>query len=304
MNAQRIWRIVGAVGAIVIILLYIHSPSWPTPDKILLFLTFVFMALGQAKEMLKRLLPFVVLLLVYESFRGIADQLNNRVNFTWMPSVDINLFGSLPTATLQQWWWHGHVMWYDFLFYGVYMLHFILPITLAILVWKLREAYYWRVISSYVVLSFAGFLTYFLFPAAPPWMASDLGYIHPVTHVSNYIWAALGFHNFNLAYSKIAPNPVAAVPSLHAAYSAIFVIFVIKLFGWKRGWIALIYPLLIVVGTVYMAEHYVIDALLGIAYAFGSYFLVMWSYPKIAPKIKALGKSIKKRIETFTKKRS
>lgn len=291
MQTRRVWRIVGIVGSVIIAAYYIHSPSWPTPDKILLFLTFVFMALGQAKEMLKRLAPFVILLLVYESFRGIATSLNHRVNFTWMPHVDTALFGTLPTAKLQQWWWHGYVQWYDFVFYGVYMLHFILPIALALLVWKTRAAYYWRVISTYVVLSFAGFLTYLLFPAAPPWMASDQYYIQPITHVSNYIWAALGFHNFNLAYSKIAPNPVAAVPSLHAAYSTVFVIFVFKLYGKKWGAVSLIYPLLIVFGTIYMGEHYAIDAILGILYAGCSFAFVMWAYPKVVPKLKMKMKS-------------
>jgi len=256
------------------------------------------MAISQAKELLKRLLPFVVLLLVYESFRGIANQLNHRVNFTWMPMMDKRIFGTLPTRTLQSWWWHGHVQWYDFLFYGIYMMHFVLPIALAILVWKTRAAYYWRVIGSYVVLSFAGFLTYLLFPAAPPWMASDRGYIQPITHVSNYIWAALGFHNFNLAYSKIAPNPVAAVPSLHAAYSTLFVIFIFKLYGKKWGVVSLIYPFMIITGTIYMGEHYAIDAILGIIYAATSFMFVMWVYPKVVPwlkhKIKGLGHVVKR----------
>jgi hypothetical protein len=254
------------------------------------------MAISQAKALFIRLFPFVALLLVYESFRGIASQLNSRVNFLWMPSVDIKLFGSLPTATLQRWWWHGHVMWYDFIFYGIYMMHFVLPIALAILVWKKRAGYYWQVISSYVVLSFAGFLTYLLFPAAPPWMASDQGYIQPITHVSNYIWASLGFHNFNLAYSKIAPNPVAAVPSLHAAYATLFVIFITKLFGKKWGLVACIYPILIYTGTVYMGEHYAIDAILGILYAFVSYYLVRWTYPMVAPKIKTFLRGLDKQF--------
>ncbi len=296
--SKKLWQVVGIIGSLVIVVFYLREPSWPTPDKLLIFLTFVFMAFGQAKAMLGRLLPFVVILLVYESFRGIASQLNSHVNFLWMPSVDIKLFGSLPTATLQRWWWHGHVMWYDFVFYGTYMMHFILPIALAILIWKKRVGYYWQVISTYVVLSFAGFLTYLLFPAAPPWMASDQGYIQPLTHVSNYIWASLGFHNFSLAYSKIAPNPVAAVPSLHAAYATLFVIFITKFFGKKWGLVSCVYPILIVVGTVYMGEHYAIDAILGILYAFASYYLVRWSYPKVAPRIKSLLKS----METLVKK--
>lgn len=294
MSGKRIWQSIGIAGTLGCLLFFIHNPSWPTPDKLLIFLTFVFMAISQAKALLGRLLPFVVLLLVYESFRGIATQLNHRVNFLWMPYMDKLMFGKLPTATLQRWWWHGHVQWYDFLFYGVYMMHFVLPIALAILVWKTRAAYYWRVISSYVVLSFAGFLTYLVFPAAPPWMASDQGYIERITHVSSYVWSALGFHNFNIAYSKIAPNPVAAVPSLHAAYSTLFVIFIFKLYGKKWGAVSLIYPFLIVTGTIYMGEHYAIDAVLGILYAVTSFTFVMWAYPKVVPWFKSQLKKLRR----------
>jgi hypothetical protein len=117
--------------------------------------------------LLKRFAPFVVLLLVYESFRGVIPYLNTNVNFMFMPRFDEALFGSLPTITFQQWLWKGQVQWYDFAIYLVYMLHFLLPMILALIVWKYREGYYWRVVGSFVILSFAGFLTFLAFPAAP-----------------------------------------------------------------------------------------------------------------------------------------
>ena len=185
----------------------------------------------------------------------------------WMVNMDHRLFGNLPTSTLQNWLWHGHVMWYDFAFYGFYMLHFILPVVLAIAVWKLRESHYWQVVTTYVVVSFMGFFTFVAFPAAPPWLASDTGVINPIAHVSNYVFAAIGFHDFPSVYDKIAPNAVAAVPSLHAAYGTLLVIFTYKLFGKKWGLLALIYPLVIYVGTVYSGEHYAIDEIIGALYA-------------------------------------
>lgn len=282
----NIWKIVGIIGAILIIILFVREPSFPTPDKMLVFLTFAFMAIGQAKEMLKRLLPFVALLLVYESFRGLARSLNTHVNYIWMINIDKAIFGSLPTASLQSWLWHNHVQWYDFVFYIVYMMHFVLPIALAIIIWKQRDKFYWQFVSSYVFLSFIGFLTYLLFPAAPPWMASDQGYIQPIIRVSSQVWAALGIHDFPSLYNKIAPNPVAAVPSLHAAYAALFVIFITKLFGKKWGLLACIYPVLIIVGTIYQGEHYAIDVILGVIYAFVSYLFIAWIFAKYIPDLK------------------
>jgi membrane-associated phospholipid phosphatase len=230
-------------------------------------MTFAAMIFSVALQMLKRFLPFVGLLIIYESFRGVANDLNHRIHYTWMPHVDRWLFGKLPTVWLQQHWWHGHVQWYDFAFYTFYMLHFVLPIALGIVIWRLRDEFYWQYAASYVFLSFAGFLTYLVFPAAPPWMASDAGYIPHITRISSSVWYAMGIHNFPSLYNSISPNPVAAVPSLHAAYATLFVLIVYRLFGKRWALLSLIYPFMIILGTIYMGEHYVIDAILGVIYA-------------------------------------
>jgi len=258
---------------------YIHTPSFPTPDKLLVFLTFVFMAFGQGWEFFKRMAPFVGLLLIYESFRGLADKLNTHINYTWMIHADRWLFfGRLPTKILQNWWWQGHVGAVDFIFYFFYMMHFILPFATAILIWKKRATQYWRYVATIVTVSFAGFVTFLLFPAAPPWLAMEAGYIEPIAHVSSAIWGAIGIHDFPSVYNKIAPNVVAAMPSLHAAYSTIVAIFVIRLFNSKWRFAVLIYPFMIYLGTVYMGEHYVIDEIAGIVYAFAAYAGVAWLF--------------------------
>lgn len=274
-------RTLGILGTLFCISIYIAEPSFPTPDKLLIFLFFVFMIFGQAKDLIKRLLPFVVLLIVYEMFRGLVPGLNHRVNFLWMPSVDRWMFGVLPTEWLQQQWWHGSVMWYDFLFYLAYMAHFVFPIGLAILVWKKRVKFYWKLVTSYIVLSFMGFITYFAFPAAPPWMASDRGLIEPITRVSSSVWSALGIHDFPSVYNKIAPNPVAAVPSLHAAYAVLFALIVYKIFGKKWGMLATLFPIILSIGIVYQGEHYVIDVILGVIYAFVAFYITLWASNKM-----------------------
>ncbi|HYF96933.1 MAG TPA: phosphatase PAP2 family protein, partial [Patescibacteria group bacterium] len=180
-------------------------------------------------------------------------------------------FGNLPTATLQNWLWNGSVQWYDFTLYLAYMMHFVFPLVLAVVIWKKFPKKYWNYMATYVVLMFSGFLTYLLFPAAPPWMASDLGYIEPISRVSSHVWFALGIQDFPSLYNEIAPNPVAAVPSLHAAFSVLFAVYVIKLFKSKWRFMAWLYPFMIIFGSVYMGEHYIIDAILGAFYALAAY---------------------------------
>jgi hypothetical protein len=263
---------VGVVGSLGSVGIFLIEPSFLTPDKLLVFAVFVGLLFGQAKQVFIRLAPFVALLLVYESFRGIVPGLNHRVNYTWMPEVDRWMFGSLPTETLQRWWWNGQTQWYDFVFYLPYMLHFVLPLGLAIVVWKTREHEYWRYVTAFVGISFAAFVIYLLFPAAPPWMSSNMGLIEPISRVSSSVWLSLGINDFPSLYSQIAANPVAAVPSLHAAYATLFTMFIIGFFKSRWRYVSLIYPVLIYVGTVYQGEHYVIDAILGVVLAVAGFY--------------------------------
>lgn len=271
---QKTLQIVGIVGALACLAIFVIRPSFPTPDKLIVFLFFIFLIFHQATEMIKRLGPFVILILVYESFRGVANSLNSHVNYLLAPHVDKFLFGSLPTSDLQRWLWHGHVRWFDFVFYIPYLLFFVLPLSLAVLVWKTRDKYYWRLITTYLTVFFAAFLTFLILPAAPPWLASQNHYIQPITRISSNVWDALGIHNFPSVYNHIAANPVAAIPSLHAAVATLFSLFIFKLYGRRWGSLSLVYPALIYVGVVYQGEHYVFDVIAGIIYAVAAYVLV------------------------------
>lgn len=246
-----------------------------TPDLIFVFFLAIFATLGQTKEFLKRFLPIFGLLLLYELFRGIADWVNRGVHYTEMINFDRWIAGgALPTAWLQQHLWHGQVSWYDFYFYFIYMLHFLIPLIFAVVLWKFYPKQYWRFALAIITLSFAGFLTYVIYPAAPPWMSKDLGIIaDPMTRVSSHIWYAMGVENFSEVYQKLPANPVAAVPSLHSAYPLLISLFVIKIKGFRGGSWSLIYPISMWVGVIYMGEHYVIDVILGAGYAWACYWI-------------------------------
>ena len=250
------------------------------------------MSFSQAKVMLKRLLPFVVILLVYESFRSVADSLNTHVNYTFAPHVDRLLFGNLPTVYLQNWLWHGHVQWYDILLYIPYLLFFIIPLALAILIWKTRDKYYWEVVITYLAVFFAGFLTFLLFPAAPPWLAAQNHVIQPIVRISSNVWASMGLHNFPSFYNHISPNPVAAIPSLHGACGALFSLFVFKIYGRRWGYISLLYPVLLIIGVVYEGEHYAFDVIVGIIYGVIGFILV----PKAIPALRRQAKKVNKKL--------
>ena len=93
----------GTVLALVVALLITKRTFW-TPDTLFVILLAIFTVFGQTRPFLVRFLPLVSLLLVYEVFRGVADDLNRTVHFWPMINFDRWLaFGALPTVVMQQW---------------------------------------------------------------------------------------------------------------------------------------------------------------------------------------------------------
>ena len=252
-----------------------------TPDTLFFVFVIIFALFGQARAFIVRFLPLVLLITLYELFRGFADDLNGTVHVTEMIDFDRWMFaGQLPTVVLQQWWWDGSVKWYDFYFYFLYMIHFLMPVLLAIVIWKKSGSKrYWQFMWALVGLSFAAFVTYILYPAAPPWMASLDGYIaEPLHRVSTDVWWAMGVNDFAKLYDELPANQVAAIPSLHSAYPLLFSLFITRLYGMKRFWWIYVYPISMWIGVTYMGEHYVVDVLLGALYAALAYYASVAGY--------------------------
>ena len=270
----RVVVVLGAVGVL------ITQRTFWTPDTLFFGLLVISAVFGQARAFIIRFLPLVLLLTLYEYFRGLADDLNGIVHYTEMIDFDRWMFfGHLPTVVLQDWLWQGKVQWYDFYFYFLYMIHFLMPALLAVLIWRKKPQHYWQFMWALVGLSFAAFVTYILFPAAPPWMASLDGYIaEPMRRVSSDIWWAMGVKNFTELYNNIPANQVAAVPSLHSAFPMLFSMFVTGIFGMRKFWWVYIYPVSMWIGVTYMGEHYVIDVILGALYAVLAYYASVFGY--------------------------
>jgi PAP2 superfamily len=223
---------------------------------------------GYARGVLLEWLPFIGLLIAYDSLRGSAGHVFG-VHYLPQIQADRALFGGTPpTVTLQHWLWHGHVVWYDVIVWAVYLTHFFATPVLAAVLWKIDRGRFRKFIVLVAALSFAGVATYALYPAAPPWMASQAHLISPVTRIIPLVWHALGLRSagslFEHGYSYA--NNVAAVPSLHASFSLLVAV---TLWPRERKWlrpIVALYPLAMGFSLVYGAEHYVSDILLGWVY--------------------------------------
>ena len=231
---------------------------------------------GYARGVVFEWLPFIAILIAYDSLRGTAGHVFG-VHYLPQLQVDRALFGgTAPTVTLQRWLWHGHAVWYDVIPWGVYLTHFFATPLVAAILWKVDRARFRYFAALVVVLSFAGLLTYALYPAAPPWMASQAHLMAPTTRLIPEVWRYLGIHSAGSLVENgyQYANNVAAVPSLHAAFSLLIAITLWpRKHTWLRPLVAL-YPLAMAVSLVYAGEHYVSDILLGWIYALGAVFAV------------------------------
>ncbi len=245
-------------------------------DRYFLILLAPALALRTGRAYVRDFLPFIVLVLVYEEARGVAHLLHPSPFYEPMIMLDRWLgFGELPTTRLQDWLWHGHLQWYDHAFALLNRMHFIVPPTLLLLIWLERREVFYRCAATLLAVSFAGALTFLAFPAAPPWMASQRGLI---PHVYRIGYIEGDSSAFDTSKSWIAEqllgNPVAAVPSLHAGYATLVVLFAYAWRGRLGMWCALPYALGMWFNVVYLGDHYVVDIFAGMAYAAAGWVLI------------------------------
>ncbi len=220
-------------------------------------------------------LPFMALLFTYTELRRFADDFTGAdINVVNLIKWEKALFGgTLPGHWLQSNLGdHFFTPVIDVLTNTFYLSHFITPLILAAVLWYFRRPEYWAFMIGLVVLSFAAFLTYLVFPAAPPWWATSHGYLRtePIT-----------LDSFIVSRHVVAsgPNPVAAMPSLHIAYPTYLALVSMTVWG-RRGLPVLILPLGVAFSAIYLGHHYVIDGLVGATYALFVYLIVYWSLRK------------------------
>lgn len=220
-------------------------------------------------------LPISLLLVVYNISRGYADKLFEP-HVTELIDADEGMFGWLtggqvPTVWLQQHLYQPKVVqWWEVAVSLVYVSHFLVIPTIGVALWVRHREQWGRFMRRWFTLSVAGLITYFVYPAAPPWWASKFGFLpDEVLRISTNGWNAIGLHSAGNTLNALqveASNPVAAMPSLHTAYALMAVAFFLPWVA-KRWWpLMLAYPLAMTFTLVYSGEHYVIDVLVGWAY--------------------------------------
>ena len=217
--------------------------------------------------------PALAVLVVYLYSRGLADELGMvEVHVRGAAQTDAWLFGgTLPTEYLQ-----GKLCgvpcertmaprWYDVGLTTVYYSHFFVALGVAGVLWS-RNRPAWRgYMRRYLSLNMLGLLIYITFPMAPPWMAAQDGVVSSdVARITGRGWFDLDAGgSFHERFSAVG-NPVAAMPSLHAAIAMFVAAYGIVHLRRRSRWLLVLYPVAMSFMLVYYAEHYVIDVVAGL----------------------------------------
>lgn len=234
--------------------------------------------INKTRKFLIDWLPFLFILISYDFLRSLAPILNSRVHYKEMIDFDNWLFGQNPAIFLQNMFYKsGQISLIDYLSIMFYFLHFALPLAFGFILWLENRLYFKRFTNALLILSYAAFLTFVAFPAAPPWLAAREGILPGVIKIVDIVLKSFPdrlhlpsiYHNFN-------PNPVAAVPSLHAAYPLLVLFFAVNFFG-KKGLFFIPYVLGTWFSLVYLGEHFVVDIILGVIYTIIVFFGI-WCY--------------------------
>ena len=74
--------------------------------------------------------------------------------------------------------------------------------------------------ALFLTVTFAGFVTYVLYPAIPPWLASRRGDMPHTVRIVRAMWLELGLSDVAAVFGEKSRYafPVGALPSLHAAW--------------------------------------------------------------------------------------
>jgi PAP2 superfamily len=260
---------------------WVDGLDW-TPDRVLLVFLAPALVLGRGRRYMLDFVPFALLIMLYAECRGLAHLAAPQPFYRPQLWLERHLFGGVPAVWLQEHFWDGSMRWYDAVAAKVLNLHFVVPPLVAFGLWLRKRMLFYRFATSMIVLSFASAVVFLVYPSAPPWAAAQAGLLDvvklpPVNDVSS------------LGSATPAPaNPYAAIPSLHAGYAFLVALTVAGLLLGSRlplrrllAGLCFLYPLAQAVAVIYTGNHYVVDILIGCAFAAGAYLVTNRAFSRL-----------------------
>jgi hypothetical protein len=166
--------------------------------------------------------------------------------------------------------------------YGTFIFAIVLyAVYLYVKDFRAQQRFTW----AFFLLNVVGFITYHIYPAAPPWYYHMHGCAVDLSAASSpgpnllRVDSMLGIGYFSAFYGR-ASDVFGAIPSLHVSYPLLMI-----LEGWKRHRaigrsLLLAFYVTMNFAAVYLDHHWIIDVIIGNAYGLAAFFALKaaWGY--------------------------
>jgi len=240
-------------------------PSWSTllmryavlVSILFIVQIFYYKNMGKVRAFIYYFSPIAFIILIYESLGDLIQYLQPDFDPVLI-EIDFSLFGVHPTVWIEQW----IVPWFTDLMSLAYISYYFIPVTLiGILYWKnrtedLKMSLFVLALSYY--LSFVG---YILFPAIGP--------RYTLTHLQSVPLTGSFITDFvRDVLNALEHNKRDCMPSGHTQI-ALTVLYLA--YRYERLLYYILIPIIsgLILSTVYLRYHYVIDLVAGTAIAIG-----------------------------------
>lgn len=216
---------------------------------------------GKFWKFIREAAPFGLAIAIYTNLHDTIHFVNpNDIHWT-LVAIDDWMFGVQPVVWAQQFY---HPILTEF-FSFAYMNYFVIPLVIPFfLYFKGRYFAYRETLLGIILSYYFGYFLYVLFPAAPPRLVLADQFTRDFTGAF--------FSNAQNSVIISAASSRAAFPSLHCATTLLAMIY-----AWKHTrtmfWGFLPIAIGLVLATVYLRHHYVIDIIAGFALAIFVYFV-------------------------------
>lgn len=260
-------------------------------------LTIAVVVLAYTNEKTKRLCvagyPIAMVATLYDGMRyvknlGVSPE---RVHNCDLRELELALFGFTYQGrriTLPDFFLTHHWTWLDIycsIPYGTFIFACLgAAVVLYLRDYPAAQRFGW----VFFLMNVAAFVTYHVYPAAPPWYYHAHGCEISMTAMPSagprllHVDQVLGITYFRGIYER-SSDLYGAVPSLHVAYPLLIVIEGYRTFRWPGRIISVIFCASMFLGAVYLDHHWVFDVVLGVVYCVCADVVVRYLQGRLSP---------------------
>jgi membrane-associated phospholipid phosphatase len=205
----------------------------------------------------RTMLPFLMCIAVYTNLHDTVRYVNRHDVHAQIAAVEEWIFGGQPVLWAERYITPWRTDFFNFFYANFYL---VAPSVFLVLWFGRRREEARLVLLGVIVCFYTGYVLYVLLPAAPPRLYfASLGLFTtsltggPITHFQDALFAMMPNHAARAAF-----------PSLHAAVSCLSLYYAWKYCRWFFP-ILLVFVVGLLVATVYLRHHWVVDLLAGAA---------------------------------------